>query len=148
MVGLDLKDVGFLKWDFFFLIYFCREELLISSEPLLVFSKPDGQGQIRCYGLCFVLKNNNPKWRMSKPPMYVISSDFCFIFGQNSAQFCRKQTADEPKPEFMVYVLVVLFQAGSSLMGNGPVSSLSAFFFPASLGGPPYFFGGKCCIDF
>lgn len=60
--------------------------------------------------------------------MYVISSDFCFIFGQNSAQFCRKQTADEPKPEFMVYALVVLFQAGSSLMGNGPVSSLSAFF--------------------
>lgn len=53
---------------------------------------------------------------------------FVLFFGQNSAQFCRKQTADEPKPEFMVYVLVVLFQAGSSLMGNGPVSSLSAFF--------------------
>lgn len=60
MVDLYSKDPEFLN-EFFSCIYFCGEELLISSESLLVFSKPHGQGQIRCCRLCFVQKNNHPK---------------------------------------------------------------------------------------
>lgn len=136
----------------FFCIYFCGEELLISSEPLLVFSKPDGQGQIRCCRLCFVRKNNNPKWRMSdlsKSTVYIISKTFFWFKKKNSGHFNRKHILGESQPEFMEYILVVLFQAKTSLLGNGPVNSASVvFFFPATVAGPPYFLGRKWCIDF
>lgn len=138
----------------FFCIYFCGEELLISSEPLLVFSKPDGQGQIRCCRLCFVQKNNNPKWRMSdlsKSTVYIISKTF--FFGLK-----KKIQGTSIENTYLVNLNLNLWNIYwwfcfkprhlSWVMDQSILPVLCFFFFPATVAGPPYFLGRKWCIDF
>lgn len=105
MVGLDLKDVGFLKWDFFFPYLFLQRRTINLLWTSISVFQAWWTGANKMLRAVFCTEEQQPQMKDVKTS-YVCNflRFFVLFFGQNSAQFCRKQTADEPKPEFMVYM--------------------------------------------